>query len=161
MILRAALRSCWYSLSEIVCDGATTIESPVCTPIGSMFSMLQTVMQVSAPSRMTSHSSSFQPLRLRSTRICPIGDALMPRCARSRSSAGSAANPPPVPPSVYAGRMTTGKPIRSVKRSASSTVWAVTDSGTGSPILMSSCLNASRSSAVLIASSGVPRNFTP
>ena len=69
MILSAALRSCWYSLSVIVCDGATTIESPVWTPIGSMFSMLQTVMQVSAPSRITSHSSSFHPLRLRSTRI--------------------------------------------------------------------------------------------
>src|SRR5437899_489461 len=60
MIRRAAERSIWYSLSVSVCEGATTIESPVCTPIGSRFSMLQTVMQVSALSRITSYSISFQ-----------------------------------------------------------------------------------------------------
>src|SRR5258708_19583084 len=67
MILSADERSIWYSLSLSVCDGATTIESPVCTPMGSMFSMLQTVMQVSAESRITSYSISFHPTRLRST----------------------------------------------------------------------------------------------
>ena len=35
----------WYSLSASVCDGATTMLSPVCTPTGFMFSMLHTVMQ--------------------------------------------------------------------------------------------------------------------
>ena len=63
MILSDAERSIWYSLSGSVWLGATTIESPVCTPIGSMFSMLQTVMQLSALSRITSYSSSFQPRR--------------------------------------------------------------------------------------------------
>ena len=63
MILSDAERSIWYSLSGSVWLGATTIESPVCTPIGSMFSMLQTVMQLSAPSRITSYSISFQPRR--------------------------------------------------------------------------------------------------
>ncbi len=40
-ILMAALRSMWYSSSVSVWEGATTIESPVCVPSGSKFSMLQ------------------------------------------------------------------------------------------------------------------------
>ena len=40
---------------DSVCDGATTMESPVCTPSGSKFSMLQTVMQLSRTSRTTSY----------------------------------------------------------------------------------------------------------
>src|SRR3569832_2419598 len=35
---RLALRMIWYSLSVRVCAGATVIESPVWTPIGSKFS---------------------------------------------------------------------------------------------------------------------------
>src|SRR3972149_10024548 len=46
----------WYSRFVSVCEGATTIESPVCTPIGSKFSMLQTARQLSAKSRTTSYS---------------------------------------------------------------------------------------------------------
>ena len=38
----------WYSLSVSVSAGATVIESPVCTPIGSTFSIEQTMMQLSA-----------------------------------------------------------------------------------------------------------------
>jgi hypothetical protein len=41
--------------------GATVIESPVCTPIGSIFSIEQMMMQLSALSRTTSISYSFQP----------------------------------------------------------------------------------------------------
>lgn len=41
MTLSAADRSMWYSSSGSVCDGATTMESPVCVPSGSKFSMLQ------------------------------------------------------------------------------------------------------------------------
>ena len=37
-----ALRIAWYSASLSVCDGATVIESPVWTPMGSKFSMEQT-----------------------------------------------------------------------------------------------------------------------
>ena len=161
MIRRAALRSCWYSLSLSVCDGATTIESPVWTPIGSRFSMLQIVMQVSAPSRMTSYSISLQPRSERSTRTCPMGDAAMPRAAVVASSCASRAKPPPVPPSVKAGRTTSGNPTRSANALASSTVCAVIDSGTGSPISASSCLKASRSSAWRMAARGVPRTRTP
>ena len=51
----------WYSLSVSVSAGATVMESPVCTPIGSRFSIEQTMMQLSVLSRTTSISYSFQP----------------------------------------------------------------------------------------------------
>jgi len=38
---KEASRITWYSLSVSVIAGATVIESPVCTPIGSKFSMEQ------------------------------------------------------------------------------------------------------------------------
>ncbi|OPX83110.1 MAG: hypothetical protein A4E52_01927 [Pelotomaculum sp. PtaB.Bin013] len=40
--------------------------SPVWIPIGSMFSILQMVMQLLALSRITSYSNSFQPTTQRS-----------------------------------------------------------------------------------------------
>src|SRR3546814_6422640 len=52
-----ASRRRWYSLSVSVCAGATVIESPVCTPIGSKFSMLHTLMQ-----RSEEHTSELQTL---------------------------------------------------------------------------------------------------
>ena len=72
MIRRAAARSIWWSASLRVCAGATTIDSPVWIPIGSRFSILQIVMQLSAASRMTSYSNSFQPRTDSSTRTCLI-----------------------------------------------------------------------------------------
>ncbi len=75
---REALRIRWYSLSVSVRAGATVMESPVCTPIGSMFSMEQMMMQLSAVSRTTSISYSFQPSRLSSIRICETGEASSP-----------------------------------------------------------------------------------
>src|SRR5216683_1546010 len=41
MTLIAASRIRWYSRSVSVCAGATVIESPVCTPMGSKFSIEQ------------------------------------------------------------------------------------------------------------------------
>ena len=61
MQAKAASRIVWYSTSVRVWAGATVIESPVWTPIGSKFSMEQTTTALSAPSRMTSSSYSFQP----------------------------------------------------------------------------------------------------
>src|SRR4030042_3394795 len=58
MILIVALLSSWWSLSLKVWAGAMTMLSPVCTPIGSRFSMLQTMMQLSLESRITSYSNS-------------------------------------------------------------------------------------------------------
>ena len=62
--------------------------------------MLQTVMQVSAASRITSYSSSFHPIRERSTRTWWMGDAARPPRVTARSWSMSLATPPPVPPSV-------------------------------------------------------------
>ncbi len=71
--------------------------------------------------------------------------------------------PPPVPPSVNAGRMIAGSPISA--RAASAEAWRVSSSGPsmiddgayGWPIRSSRSRNASRSSAMRIASRGVPR----
>jgi hypothetical protein len=57
----AASRIRWYSRSVSVCAGATVIESPVWTPIGSKFSIEQMMTTLSALSRITSSSYSFQP----------------------------------------------------------------------------------------------------
>ena len=69
----------WYSLSVSVRAGATVIESPVWTPIGSMFSIEQTMMQLSFLSRTTSISYSFQPSTLSSISTSSVGEASMPR----------------------------------------------------------------------------------
>ena len=61
MTAKAASRMIWYSLSVSVWAGATVMESPVCTPMGSKFSMEQMMTQLSAWSRMTSSSNSFHP----------------------------------------------------------------------------------------------------
>ena len=58
----AASRIRWYSLSVSVWAGATVIESPVWTPIGSKFSIEQMMTTLSARSRITSSSNSFQPM---------------------------------------------------------------------------------------------------
>ena len=70
--------------------------------------MPQMAMVVSAASRSTSNSISYQPSSERSTSTWPIGLAASPWAIRSRASASSMAKPPPPPPSVKAGRTTTG-----------------------------------------------------
>jgi hypothetical protein len=67
--------------------GATVIESPVWTPIGSRFSIEQTMTTLSAPSRITSSSNSFQPMMLRSTSTEPTGESSSPRRISSSNSA--------------------------------------------------------------------------
>ena len=161
MIRRLADRSIWYSLSDSVWLGATTMLSPVCVPIGSMFSMLHTVMQLSAESRITSYSSSFHPTSDFSISTWLIGLAASPPATIASNSSSVSAMPPPVPPSVYAGRTTSGRPsVASVSR-ASSSVCTVALGGTGSPRSSSSCRNRSRSSARRIVSSGVPSSRMP
>ncbi|MNT22995.1 hypothetical protein D3C72_1584020 [compost metagenome] len=76
----------WYSLSVRVCAGATVIESPVCTPIGSKFSMEQTMMQLSFLSRTTSISYSFQPISDSSISSSLVGDRSRPRAQISSNS---------------------------------------------------------------------------
>ena len=94
----AASRMAWYSTSLRVWAGATVMESPVCTPIGSRFSMEHTITQLSARSRMTSSSYSFHPAIDFSMRISVIGLASSPVAAASRNSSMVAAVPVPRPP---------------------------------------------------------------
>jgi len=76
----------WYSLSVSVCAGATVIESPVCTPIGSRFSIEQMMMQLSLQSRTTSISNSFQPITDSSTSSSLVGEASKPRSQMTMNS---------------------------------------------------------------------------
>ena len=76
----------WYSLSVSVSAGAMVIESPVCTPIGSMFSIEQMMMQLSRLSRTTSISNSFQPSTDSSISTSLVGEASMPRSTISMNS---------------------------------------------------------------------------
>ena len=87
MQANAASRMAWYSTSVRVCAGATVIESPVWTPIGSRFSIEQMTTQLSARSRMTSSSYSFHPAIDRSMRISEMGLAARPVAATRSNSA--------------------------------------------------------------------------
>ena len=73
-----ASRMRWYSLSVSVSAGAMVTESPVCTPIASRFSMEQMMMQLSALSRTTSISNSFQPSTLSSISTSEVMEADKP-----------------------------------------------------------------------------------
>ncbi|CRZ98157.1 Uncharacterised protein [Vibrio cholerae] len=76
----------WYSLSVRVCAGATVIESPVWMPIGSKFSIAQTMMQLSFLSRTTSISYSFQPISDSSISSSLVGERSRPRVQISSNS---------------------------------------------------------------------------
>ncbi|CSB39148.1 Uncharacterised protein [Vibrio cholerae] len=76
----------WYSLSVSVCAGATVIESPVWMPIGSKFSIAQTMMQLSFLSRTTSISYSFQPISDSSISSSLVGERSRPRVQISSNS---------------------------------------------------------------------------
>jgi hypothetical protein len=108
MQAKAASRIVWYSTSVRVWAGATVIESPVWVPIGSRFSIEQTTTALSAPSRMTSSSYSFQPAIDCSRRISPTGLAARPLAATTSNSPASAANPVPPPPRMNDGRQIIG-----------------------------------------------------
>ena len=82
----AAFLRIWYSLSVSVCAGATVMESPVCTPMASKFSMEQTIMQLSFWSRTTSNSNSFQPIRDSSINSSWVGESSSPRLQISSNS---------------------------------------------------------------------------
>ncbi len=78
----------WYAASGSVCCGAIVHESPVCTPIGSRFSIEQTTTALPRASHITSSSCSCQPARYSSTSTCPVGLAARPCATTARSSAG-------------------------------------------------------------------------
>ncbi len=101
-------RSRWYSTSVRVCAGATVIESPVCTPMASKFSMEQMTTTLSAWSRITSSSYSFHPAIDCSMRISDTGLVASPWAATFRSSSALDAKPVPLPPRMNEGRMMSG-----------------------------------------------------
>ena len=105
---KASLRISWYSRSDSVCCGATVIESPVWTPMASTFSTEHTMIALSAISRITSSSNSFQPRTDCSTSTRRTGLASSARSASSSSSSRLKTVPPPSPPSVKLGRMISG-----------------------------------------------------
>ncbi len=82
-------RRCWYSRSVSVIAGATVIESPVCTPIGSRFSIEQTITTLSLVSRITSSSYSFHPMIDSSRSTSVVGLAARPAPAMRRSPSSS------------------------------------------------------------------------
>jgi hypothetical protein len=108
MQAKAWSRRTWYSRSVSVWAGATVIESPVWTPMGSTFSMEHTTTALSARSRMTSSSNSFHPATDSSTSTSRMGLARRPPAAMAARSPGVAASPVPPPPSTYEGRTITG-----------------------------------------------------
>ncbi len=147
MMASAASRMAWYSRSERVWAGATVMESPVCTPMGSRFSIEQTTTQLSLRSRITSSSYSFQPIRLFSIRIFPAGERRRPRRAIVSNSSRLKAIPPPEPASVKAGRITHGSPMRPAAARASSRLVAISEGAFSSPQRVTHLRNWSRSSA--------------
>ena len=151
----------WYSLSVNVNAGATVIESPVWTPIGSIFSIEQIIIQLSALSLTTSISYSFQPATDSSTRISLVGELSIPLEAIFLNSSRVVAIPPPVPPSVKEGLMITGSPILLRLERAFFNDWETKDFGVFKPILCIAFLNLSLSSAFDIASSSAPISSTP
>mmetsp|Transcript_12334 Transcript_12334/g.25098 ORF Transcript_12334/g.25098 Transcript_12334/m.25098 type:complete len:270 (+) Transcript_12334:2656-3465(+) len=158
--LVAVSRSMWYSSLERVCEGEMTTESPVCTPMGSKFSMLHTVMQLSAASRTTSYSTSFQPNILLSTRICGATDSAL--AAIDLRCASSLQIPEPRPPRAKALRIITGNPPISLAAfTESSTVSTAIETAIFSSISLSLFANNSRSSVAMTTSIGVPSTVTP
>ena len=128
--------------------------------MGSKFSILHTVMQLSSLSLITSYSSSFHPTNERSNRTWEIGLANKPLSTMASNSSQSSAIPPPLPPRVYAGRTTNGRPISLPNCRASSIEATVILGGSGSPISCRNCLKKSLSSDLRIVSRGVPKSLT-
>src|SRR5450432_3285 len=87
-IMRMALfRISWKAVSLSVIAGATVMESPVCTPMGSRFSTVQMMTTLSFISLKSSSSYSFQPSTAFSTSTSWMGEAFKPlSSAACRSS---------------------------------------------------------------------------
>ena len=130
----AISRMRWYALSLSVIAGATVMESPVCMPIGSKFSMVQITVTLLLLSRSNSNSYSCQPKSAFSTNTSWEGEASKPRFKAASNSDFSFTKPPPVPPKVNEGRITNGKPISCAISLPSKKEFATRDWATGTPI---------------------------
>ncbi len=112
-------------------------------------------------SRMTSNSYSFQPITDSSIKTWLTGLMASAHSINRSNSSRLYAMFPPVPPIVKEGRMIAGNPTVSTMATASCRLCAVPLFGTRSPIRCMACLNASRSSALWIASADAPTRVTP
>ena len=163
MMASDASRIRWYSLSVSVCAGATVIESPVCTPIGSKFSIEQMMTTLSATSRITSISYSFQPMidSSISTSLTGLSCEAAGRPAR-RILRGCRRCRRRVPPMVKLGRITHGRPISCDDAPGfGQDVHRAAPRHTSRPILLIASLNCWRSSALSITSARAPIISTP
>ena len=156
----AQLRIFWYSLSVSVIAGATVMESPVCIPIGSIFSIEQTTIILFALSRITSSSNSFQPSKDSSTKISVIGLAIKPFFTNSLNSSMLYATDPPVPPRVNEGLIITGNSIVPINVKASFQSCTNPPFAVSIPTSFITVLKRSRSSAFSIASTWAPISWT-
>ena len=125
-------------------------------PIGSTFSIEQTIIQLFLLSLTTSISNSFHPIRDSSIRISLTGDRSNPFLHMSSKSLLLYAMPPPSPPKVKDGLMIAGKPTKSKASRASSILVANLDLAVSSPISVIACLNLTLSSAISIEISLAP-----
>ena len=135
--------------------------SPVCTPMASTFSMLQTMMPLPSLSRMTSSSYSFQPITDSSTSTLPTGEAARPSRSISVNSSASWAMPLPAPPRVKLARRIMGKAISAMASAACSGRVTSRLRGVSRPIAAMVALNSSRSSARRTVRTLAPISSTP
>ena len=163
IVLIETVRRSWYSSSFSVCDGATTSDSPVWIPIGSMFSMLQTVMQLFSRSRTTSYSISFQPRSDSSTSTwaCFVSWAPKMLVSAASSSASVSTMALPLPPRAKPMRSIRGSPIVRAASRASSRRWQTMLRAVSTPISASRALKRPRSSVSRMLFTGVPRTWIP
>ena len=90
--------------------GATVMESPVCIPIGSIFSIEQMMTTLSLASLSNSSSYSFHPISALSIITSCIGEVSNPLVSNSSKSFSSYTKDAPVPPNVNEALITRGKP---------------------------------------------------
>ena len=136
------------------------MESPVCTPIGSTFSIEQMIIALSFLSLTTSISYSFHPNNDSSINISFVGESSNPLLTIVINSLSLLATPPPLPPRVNEGLMITGYLIILAISNASLTLLASPDLATSISMSCMACLNNSLSSAVSIAILDAPISST-
>ena len=129
-------------------------------PMGSTFSIEQMIMQLSAQSRTTSISNSFQPKTDSSIKTVLTGDSRRPVLKISSNSFKLYAMPPPVPASVKEGRSIAGKPTSANALRPSSSFSTRRERGDSRPILSIASLKRSLSSAFSMASRLAPMSST-
>ena len=158
-----ASRMSWYSLSVSVCAGATVIESPVCTPIGSRFSIEQTMMQLSLrvahhlhlelfPAEQRLLDQQLAGRRQRRGRACTIVDELLAVVGDAAAGAAERERRPDHRREADL-RLHLAAPPRRCARCA--------ERAEPRPIRVIAALNFSRSSALSIASREAPISSTP